>query len=245
MQSLPTNAYSSSAPEHFVEAASGILDSSEHPHAAAGSMNAVAFEGQYIGQMEMAADPATVARYLDNHPEWFKRCAQPMVAEPISENGYALLIGRFGALGYEVEPKIGLHLLPQDQGVYRIETIPVPDYAPPGYDVDFRAALALTETTETTEVDDTVAPSGVGTLVKWELHLTVKIQFPRFINALPGSLVKVSGDRLLNQVVRQVSKRLTRKVQEDFHRSLDLPLPQSYHGHRFWSSWGKGQSDPQ
>jgi hypothetical protein len=236
MQSSPTNPYSASVPDQFLEAVSGIVESSENSHATDGSMNAVAFEGQYIGQMEMTADPATVARYLDAHQEWFKRSAQPMEVEPIAENGYALKIGKFGALGYEVEPQIGLHLLPQDQGVYRIETIPVPGYTPPGYDVDFRAALQLTEAA------NEAALNGVGTQVEWNLNLTVKIHFPRFIHALPGSLVKASGDRLLNQIVRQVSKRLTRKVQEDFHQSLDLPLPQSYHRHHFWSGWGKGQS---
>ncbi|MBD2256419.1 DUF1997 domain-containing protein [Pseudanabaena sp. FACHB-2040] len=236
MQSSSTNPYSSSAPDQFIEAVSGIIESSENPHATDGFMNAVAFEGQYVGQMDMTADPATVARYLDVHQEWFKRCAQPMEVEPITENGYALLIGHFGALGYEVDPQIGLHLLPQDQGVYRIETIPIPGYTPPGYDVDFRAALQLKEST------NEAALNGIGTQVEWELHLTVKIQFPRFIHSLPGSLVKVSGDRLLNQIVRQVSKRLTRKVQEDFHESLGLPLPQSYHGHHFWSGWGKGQA---
>jgi hypothetical protein len=67
----------------------------------------------------------------------------------------------------------------------------------------------------------------------------VRIHKPRFLNALPQALVKASGDKLLNQVVRQVSKRLTRKVQEDFHSSYHLPLPESYHRHHFWSHWGK------
>jgi hypothetical protein len=37
--------------------------------------------------------------------------------------------------------------------------------------------------------------------------------------------VQSTGDRLLNQIVRQVSRRLTRKVQEDFHQSLGIELP--------------------
>lgn len=219
-----------------MEAVSGIVNSPDDSPTADSSMDAVAFEGHYIGQMEMMADPATVARYLDVHQEWFKRCAHPMEVESISQDGYALVIGRFAALGYEVEPKVGLHLMPQNQGIYRIETIPVPGYTPPGYDVDFRAALELTE------APAEIPTAEVATHVAWELNLTVKIHFPRFIHALPSSLVKVSGDRLLNQIVRQVSKRLTRKVQEDFHKSLNLPLPQSYQRHNFWTGWGKGQT---
>lgn len=236
MQSSPTNPCSSALPDVIMEAVSGVIDRTDSMPPTDSPMDPVAFEGHYIGQMEMAAEKAIVAHYLDVHQDWFKRCAQPMAVEPITKNGYALVIGHFGALGYEVEPKIGLHLLPQDQGVYRIETLSIPGYTPPGYDVDFRAALELLEITSERSL-------AAFTRVDWELHLTVKIHFPRFIHALPTPLVKASGDKLLNQIVRQVSKRLTRKVQEDFHQTLDLPLPPSYHRHRFWSGWGKSHQD--
>ncbi|WP_425461531.1 DUF1997 domain-containing protein, partial [Hyella patelloides] len=34
-----------------------------------------------------------------------------------------------------------------------------------------------------------------------------------------------TGDRLLAQIVRQISPRLTYKVQQDFHSSKGLPIP--------------------
>ena len=178
------------------------------------------FHGYYKGCMDMYADVETAARYLDAHHGWFRRCAHPMKAEPLGENGYALTVGKFGSFGYEVEPKIGLDLLPQEQGVYRIKTIPVPGYEAPGYDVDFQAALELVEA-------DADAPSAKLTQIVWELNLEVSVQFPRFIHALPKSIVQTTGDRLLNQVVRQVSRCLTHKVQEDFHKSIDAPLRKS------------------
>jgi hypothetical protein len=176
------------------------------------------FHGYYKGCMDMYADAETVAKYLDAHHGWFRRCAHPMKAEPLGENGYALIIGRFGSFGYEVEPKVGLDLLPQDQGVYRIKTIPVPGYEAPGYDVDFQAALELVESNA-----EPSAPTKL-TQVVWELNLEVYVQFPRFIQALPKSLVQSTGDRLLNQIVRQVSRCLTHKVQEDFHTSINVPF---------------------
>jgi len=192
------------------------------------------FEGNYAGQMEMSAPPEVVGDYLNRHQGWFPRCASPMQVSPISDHGYALVVGHFAVLGYEVEPKVGLYLSPLEQRTYRIDTIPIPGYAPPGYDVDFQAVLELLDH----------PPDGdrltLGTLVDWKLSLNVKIHMPRFIGALPYGMVKSSGDRLLNQVVRQVSKRLTRKVQEDFHINQQLPLPESYHRHHFWSNWGKG-----
>ncbi len=165
--------------------------------------------------MELSAPAPIVAEYLNNHSEWFTRCAQPMKVQPLGENGYELVIGRFGSFGYEVEPKIGLELLPPQEGVYRIRTIPIPDYEPAGYDVDYRASLQLVES----QNEDTPI-----TQVEWELYLNVYVQFPKFIKRLPQSLIQTTGDRLLNQIVRQVSRLLTRKVQENFHQSLGIPF---------------------
>ncbi|MEH2170371.1 MAG: DUF1997 domain-containing protein [Nostoc sp.] len=176
------------------------------------------FYGRYEDFMEMAAPVEKVAEYLNAHASWFSRCAEPMKVQSLGENGYALIIGRFGSFGYEVEPKIGLELLPPEEGIYRIRTIPIPDYQPPGYDVDYNASLQLKETNVSTSI-------GKVTRVEWELDLIVYLHFPRFIQRLPQSIIQSTGDRLLNQIVRQVSRRLTRKVQEDFHKSLEIPFP--------------------
>ncbi|HEY9619346.1 MAG TPA: DUF1997 domain-containing protein [Crinalium sp.] len=188
------------------------------------------FHGYYTSCMEMYADSKTVANYLDSHHEWFKRCAHPMTATPLGENGYELTVGKFGSFGYEIEPKIGLDLLPQDQGVYRIQTISIPDYESAGYDVDFQAAMYLVETENHSSSHSTQSGSEFDlpakmTRVEWELNLKVAVLFPRFIHALPKPLIQSTGDRLLNQIVRQVSRRLTRKVQDDFHSIHGLSSP--------------------
>ena len=182
----------------------------------------VQFTTHFVDFMEMYAPSALVAEYLDQHSEWFHRCAEPMTVEPVGETGYMLVVGRYGAMGFELEPKIGLNLLPGDHGVYRIETIPVPNYASQGYDVDFKAAMELVEH-DRTDGDDN-APDRL-TRVQWNLDLTVSIQFPKFIQALPPNLVLGTGEQLLKQIVRQVSRRLTHKVQEDFHTTRNLTFP--------------------
>lgn len=183
----------------------------------------VRFHSRYVDYMEMCADAQTVASYFDDHSAWFRRCAHPMKAEPIGKNGYVLVIGKFGSFGYQVEPKIGLDLLPQHEGIYRIETIPVPDQVALNYDVDFRAAMELVEVAPSEQTEASL-PDRI-TRVQWDLDLTVAIQFPRFIQALPKSLIQNTGDRLLNQIVRQVSKRLNRKVLQDFHSTYNVPIP--------------------
>lgn len=180
------------------------------------------FQSQFTGCMGLYADSKTVAQYLDAHQDWFCRCAHPMKVNPLGDNGYNLTIGRFGAFGYNVEPRIGLELLPQNQEIYRIRTIPVLDQGPQAYQVDFQSALQLVEIPVGAAAETSHSKL---TQVEWHLELAVLIQFPKFIHKLPQRLIQPTGDRLLTQIVRQVSQRLTARVQEDFHASLGRSHP--------------------
>ena len=191
-----------------------------------------AFEVGFAGRMDMYSDADTVAEYLNAHEGWFCRCAQPMKVEPLGNNGYVLTVGRYGSFGYEVEPKMGVVLKPPVGRVYDMHTIAIPDYQPQGYDVNYQASMELQEV----NVEDRdLAKGGLFarkqdvpdriTQVSWTLNLLVEVEFPQFINKLSSSLIQSTGDRLLGQIVRQVSPRLTYKVQQDFHSSHNLPMP--------------------
>ena len=189
------------------------------------------FEVSFNGRMDMYSDVDTVAKYLNAHEGWFCRCAQPMKVTPLSDNGYVLTVGKYGSFGYEVEPKIAVVLNPPLDRVYRMHTIPIPGYDSPGYEVNYNAVMKLQEL----EVDSAeivtkglfskqIIPTPI-TQVSWELDLTVEVEFPQFIARLSSGLIQGTGDRLLAQIVRQVSPRLTYKVQQDFHSRHHLPLP--------------------
>lgn len=229
MQSHYSEYQSIEASEAFLEATANFANPDDVETEAADTLEPVRFHGEFEDCMEMYADAATVAEYLQAHQAWFSRCAHPMKVQTLGQNGYALTIGRFGSFGYEVEPKVGLELLPPDeQGVYRIHTIPIPDYTAPGYDVDFNASLQLVELTPEQLAQRSDIPTnwaGKVTGVEWQLDLVVSIHFPRFIYRLPKSLIQTTGDRLICQIVRQVSRCLTRKVQNDFHTTSGLSLP--------------------
>lgn len=194
------------------------------------------YASQFADLMEMRAPASVVSRYLDRHEDWFRRCAAPMAVASIDRDAYQLTLGRFGNFGFEVEPTIGLELLPQDNGVYEIVTVPVVEKTSnlQGlYDVDFNASLKLDETdrlarsgqspleVSNEEVDRLMAH----TLVRWQLDLAVWIRLPSMLTLLPEGLVQSSGDHLLKQIVRQISRKLTWKVQEDFHASHGIPCP--------------------
>lgn len=186
--------------------------------------------------MAMYADIQTVANHFNHHQLWFTRCALPMKAQPIGENGYDLLIGRFGSFGYLVEARIGLELLPPDaEGLYRIRTIAIPGYTPPGYDVNFQSIMELVEVpaeafvAELPPSERAQYPSTI-TSTQWKLDLAVGLYFPKFIHrALSKSMIQKTGDSLLNKIVSQVNRRLTYKTQLTFHESLGIPFPKNIH----------------
>ncbi len=193
---------------------------------------AFVFEVGFNGRMDMYGDVDTVAQYLNAHEGWFCRCAQPMKVEPLIDNGYILTVGKYGSFGYEVEPKIGVVLKPPVDRVYLMHTIPIPDYDAMGYDVNYQATMKLQEVavenysipSKGLFAKQVTIPDRI-TQVSWELNLKVKVEFPQFIGKLSPSLVQATGDRLLAQIVRQISPRLTYKVQQDFHTSHNLSMP--------------------
>ncbi|MGL5833886.1 MAG: DUF1997 domain-containing protein [Waterburya sp.] len=190
-----------------------------------------AFTVSFNGQMDMYSDINTVAKYLDAHEGWFCRCAQPMKVEPLTNNGYILTVGKFGSFGYEVEPKIAVVLNPPQDRVYLMHTIPLPE-GNEGYEVNYHAKMQLREV-----AGDTAQIQGKGlfskqiiipkriTEVTWDLDLKVQVEFPQFISKLSANLIQATGDRLLAQIVKQISPRLTYKVQQDFHHSHGLVMP--------------------
>lgn len=179
-----------------------------------------AFFNHYVGHMDLLADQQTVMKYLDAHQGWFRRCANPFKADPIGETGYAMGVGKVGAIGFQVDARVGLNLLPPDENsVYRITTIPIPDQPPQGYDVDFQAEMRLQE--QPLEF----AENPVMTSIQWDLRLTVSLQFPAFIQKISRDMLQKTGDSVLGFVVQKVSKSLTAKVQDDFHKTHNIKVP--------------------
>jgi len=178
------------------------------------------FRNQYLGYMDLYGDAETVKNYLNAHQGWFRRCAHPLKAHPLSDNAYALEIFAIGAFGFIVQPKIGLNLLPEDNNAYRIETVPVPDLPPQGYEVDFQAVMELMPKSSVV----TSLPKGAKDLtsVEWQLDLVVTLQFPKFVQVMSRQLIEKTGDAILSTVVRQISRSLTAKVQADFHRTVGV-----------------------
>jgi hypothetical protein len=203
--------------------ASGARDAADGPLRSSNDSRVRCYSSHFADLMEMRAPASEVAAYLDRHEGWFRRCAAPMQVTALERNGYVLTLGSFGNFGFEVEPTIGLELLPQSQGIYRICTVPAERFQPglqELYDVEFNAALQLQEQASGSEEG-----SEPLTEVRWELDLSVWIKLPAVIGLLPEGLVQSSGDHLLRQIVRQISRKLTWKVQEDFHATSGLACP--------------------
>lgn len=185
------------------------------------------FSTKFRGIMEMYSDTNTVTDYLNNHRGWFVRCASPMKVEPFGENGYTLTVGCYGAFGYEVEPQMSVILEPPTSGHYTMYSVTNPELQDEGYEVDYYSVMDI-ETIYPQQFQGNRNYSHISdeiTRINWELDLQVKVNFPKFIYKLPTNLIQSTGDRLLTQIVKQVSPRLSFKVQTDFHNYFDLPIP--------------------
>lgn len=193
----------------------------------------VTFQTHFQGRMEMYSDLDTVCDYLNDHQGWFVRCAEPMKAIPYGDNGYTLIIGHYGAFGYNVEPQMSVILEPSVDNHYTMYSVANPEFNHPGYQVNYRSEMTINP------IPITEAAKGIEkvyhhhkmtlpeiiTCVNWHLDLFVTVSFPSFIYKLPMSVIHSTGDRLLRQIVKQVSPRLSYKVQKDFHTRFNLPIP--------------------
>lgn len=193
----------------------------------------VVFQTHFAGIMEMYSDLDTVANYLNDHQGWFVRCAMPMKAEPFGENGYTLIIGSYGAFGYNVEPQMTVILDNSQVNFYSMYSVANPEFNHDAYEVDYFSKMFI-ESIPLKSASDGILkiyqrqgkqPPAEITKINWQLDLQVKVWFPRFIYKLPLSLIQDTGDRLLSQIVKQISPRLSYKVQKDFHSHFDLPIP--------------------
>lgn len=209
-------------------------DFSEHELSTAVDFKIAHFQAHFEGCMEMYSDAQTVAEYLNQHQGWFCRCAEPMKTEPMGDHGYILAVGKYGAFGYDVEPKMAVVLESPVNGVYSMYSIPLEGEEHLGYQVNYQASMSLNEVAANHAAPGLASAfrnqginqlPDVVTKVTWELHMDVMVKFPKLITRLPWNVVQTTGDRLLSEIIRQISPRLTYKVQQDFHSRLNLPMP--------------------
>ena len=192
------------------------------------------FQTKFTGIMEMYGDRETVAKYLKNHQGWFTRCAEPMKVQPFGNDGYTLIVGNYGAFGYHLEPQMSVILeTSEGDSCYKMYSVPNSQYEA-NYDVNYCSILhlhAIPTSEAVTKVDKIFSQYGMKnvpsevTKIDWTLNLSINIRFPSFIYKLPQSVVKSTGNRVLSQIVKQISPRLSYKVQKDFHDRFGLPIP--------------------
>ena len=192
------------------------------------------FQTCFAGVMEMYSDEETVSNYLNDHQGWFIRCAKPMKVKPFGSNGYTLTIGNYGAFGYHLEPQMTVILEASESNSYSMYSVANPEFTNSSYEVDYTSNLEI-ESIPISQAAKGIEkvyhkkgqqqlPNNI-TKINWTLDLLIKIEFPSFIYRLPMSVVKSTGNCLLSKIVKQISPRLSYKVQKDFHTRFDLPIP--------------------
>lgn len=182
-------------------------------------------ERSYAGGLQLYSDPDQVRDYLADHSGWFCRCAHPIQTEPLGADGYILNLGNYRFFEQVVMPRFGLFLIAEPTGGYWIQTIREIETHSLGYEVDFHSEMTLVDAPTVAEIPKHLvnSDSRKSTWIVWNLKLVVTVYLPRVIQKLPRSLVRAVAFRLLDQTVRQISRRLSTKVQTDFHQTRQIP----------------------
>lgn len=165
------------------------------------------------GRVDLETDRLTLAHYLHDHAEWIERCFKPLKVFPLSPETYKLQFFRIGGLGFELEPCFGVKIWPEQDSVFWLSSIDLPEEEGLPYSVDCLSYFRLEEL-------DLDSHHGPLTRVHWDLKLDIWMQLPGFLQALPYPLVYRVGARVVNQVTRSMSDRLTHNVCTDFYRSV-------------------------
>jgi hypothetical protein len=83
----------------------------------------------------------------------------------------------------------------------------------------------LAEKTLEVKTGDKSEDATLITCIEWDLNLTVSLHFPAFIKKLAADMIQKTGDSVLGFIVQRVSKSLTAKVQDDFHKTHEIKVP--------------------
>ncbi|GAB4218538.1 MAG: DUF1997 domain-containing protein [Synechococcales cyanobacterium] len=163
------------------------------------------------GQVDLETPVEDLADYLRHHQEWIHRCFKPLKVNPLGEGNYRLHFFRIGGLGFELEPHFAISIWEEPLHQFRLDSLDLPEDEPLPYHVDCQATFRIEQ------LPDTDRPI---TRVFWGLVLKIDIELPGFLQVLSRSLVQKVGIKVVNQVTRSMSDRLTHNVCTDFYRSV-------------------------
>jgi hypothetical protein len=175
----------------------------------AASPRSVRIQAGRQGQVAMETEREPLAAYLGEHQEWIDRCFKPLKVFPLSESTYKLQFFRIGGLGFELEPCFGVEIWAEEDYLFRLGSIDLPSDADLPYTVDCQSYFQLRD-----------LPDSGMTQVNWDLELDIWMELPCFLSAFPHSLVYNVGAKVVRQVTRRMSDRLTHNVCTDYYRSV-------------------------
>ncbi len=174
------------------------------------------------GEVDLETDQATLADYLTQHSRWIERCFKPLQVYPLAADAYKLQFFRIGGLGFELEPCFGVQIWSEGDSLFRLGSIELPSDEGLPYRVQCQSSFRLEEISPTTRKDPK-RQAPIVTRVHWHLYLNIHMDLPGFLQALPYSLVHRVGSKVVQQVTRNMSDRLTHNVCSDFYRWIGKP----------------------
>ncbi|BAC91438.1 DUF1997 domain-containing protein [Gloeobacter violaceus] len=151
------------------------------------------------GDVRLETDLPPLAGYLRKPDHWIPVGFRPLKVEAAAGT-YRLQLPEFGALGFRVAPRVALRVVEEDERLYRLHSVPLPD---PGYAVDFDGLFRLD-------------PAARAVAVFWEANFGIRIELPGFLGMFPQPVVQAAAQAAVSAMNAGVCRSLVGNICRDF-----------------------------
>jgi hypothetical protein len=160
---------------------------------------AITLNDEQRGRVELRTALPPLVRYFRDHAHWVPVGFRPL---PVQREGevYRLQLPRFGAMGYELAPEVGLRVIEESERTHRLVSVDQPDL---DYRVDFGGVLGLEP-----------ADERIG--VTWQTRFAIEIVPPAFLRLVPEAALKAAAQMAVSAMIGSVCRALIDNLTRDY-----------------------------
>ncbi len=157
----------------------------------------IPLHSQKCGQVQLETPLDPLVDYLSDYPRWVTLAFAPLKVAKLDFDHYRVGLPTMGALGFSLTPEIEIEFFAQDtcnRGMRGYQPLQVQGYA-----IDLTGTFLLD-------------PHPPQVHIRWQVDLAVTLWTPNFLDFLPHSIVKATGDQVLIAVSSLIGDRFLEQL---------------------------------
>ncbi|MBW4696680.1 MAG: DUF1997 domain-containing protein [Aphanocapsa lilacina HA4352-LM1] len=155
------------------------------------------------GDVRLQTDLPPLVSYLRKPDHWIPVGFRPLKVEAAA-GAYRLQLPELGALGFRVAPRMALRVVEEDERLYRLYSVPLPE---PGYEADFAGLFRLD-------------PAADSVVVFWEANFGIRIALPGFLGMLPQPVVQSAAQAAVSTMNAGICQSLVGNLCRDYRARM-------------------------